>query len=189
MWTDRHPSAEPWPATLTDVATQRDPVVLPWRRVEGYQCFGCCPENAAGLGLRFVRESEWALSTRFEMAPHHESYPTVVHGGLAVTVLDELMGNALAVCRKRLCFTTGIRTRFIEPLRTERPYRALARIDTSTAGAPLWRAESEITDTAGNLLVTATGSYQTISRELARTEMGEAWMDWAECHGYLAGEK
>ena len=162
------------------------PVVLPWGRVEGHQCFGCCPENPAGLGLRFVRESDWELSSGFSIGPQHESYPSVVHGGIAATVLDELMGNALAICRRRLCFTTGLRTRFIEPLRTGRRYRAVARIDDASEGKPVYRVEADITDTEGNLLVIASGSYQAITRERARAAMGEQWLSWADYHGYLA---
>jgi acyl-coenzyme A thioesterase PaaI-like protein len=165
---------------------EASPVVLPWDQVEGHQCFGCCPGNPAGLGLRFVQESQWELSTSFSSGPQHESYPSVVHGGIAATVLDELMGNALAICRQRLCFTTGLRTRFIEPLRTGRRYRAVARIDAASEGKPVYRVEADIADIEGNLLVTASGNYQVITRESARAEMGEQWSSWAERHGYFS---
>jgi len=186
MWSARPQFDARWRGTWTERMAEGNPVVLPWGQIAGHQCFGCCPGNPAGLGLTFVQESEWELSSRFAIGPRHESYPSVVHGGIVSTVLDETMGNALAICRRRLCFTTGLRTRFIEPLRSGRPYRATASIDRASESSSVYRVDADITDEEGALVVAARGHYQAITRERARANMGAEWLEWAERNGYLA---
>jgi len=95
------------------------------------------------------------------------------------------MGNALGICRSRLCFTLSLRTRFIEPLRTARTYRVRARIDRASENLPVFRVESEITDLEGTVMVTGTGTYQTISVEQARSQIGDLPAAWATDNGYL----
>jgi acyl-coenzyme A thioesterase PaaI-like protein len=158
-----------------------EPIALPWRHLPGYNC-----GNPAGLQLRFTRESDHEISSRFTLGRAHESYPNVVHGGIAATVLDEIMGNALSLCRLRLCFTLALRTRFIEPLRTDRIYQARARVGPAPGELAVFRVESEITDLEGTVMVTGTGTYRTISVEQARSEIGEGPAAWATDEGYLA---
>jgi uncharacterized protein (TIGR00369 family) len=120
---------------------------LPWRHLPGYNCFGCCGENGAGLRLRFAMGEPDTVSCSYQAAPHHESYPGVTHGGIAATVLDELMGNVLALREGKLCFTVGMRTRFVSPLRTGVRYRAVARIvERPERPDGLFKVEGEICD-------------------------------------------
>jgi len=57
-------------------------------------CFGCSPNNPAGLHLHFWREGECEV-TEFTPLKEHQSYDGVCHGGLVSTVMDELFGNHL----------------------------------------------------------------------------------------------
>jgi hypothetical protein len=50
-----------------------------------------------------------------------------------------------------------------------------------------FRVESEITDAKDTMLVTATGSYRTISLDQARANLGDDVATWAADRGYLAG--
>lgn len=151
-----------------------------------HYCFGCSVENPCGLKLRFVREAGDAVSCSFTPQRCHESYVSIVHGGIVVTVLDELMGNALVLCRRRFCFSLSLRTRFVAPLRTGVTYRAEARVDPSSADQKAFRVESQLLDQSGALLVTGTGSYQTIEDEVARREIDANLANAAANQGYLA---
>jgi uncharacterized protein (TIGR00369 family) len=157
--------------------------VLPWDRIPGYQCFGCSPNNEHGLALK-MNDMEDGLATSFTFARRHESYPTIAHGGLVGTVLDELMGNLLALRLRRLALTTNIRTKFVAPIRIGRPYRAVARVVRNSG--ELWQLESEITDEAGNIVAMSTGSYSVMTSEQAAREMGLEEGVLQAFHGHFA---
>ena len=142
---------------------------LPWRTLPGYHCFGCCEANPAGLALRFKVEGD-ALVCAFQTDRRHESYPGVIHGGIGVTLLDELMGNALALREHKLCFTVGMRTRFLAPLRTHQPYHALARVVERPAQEEgLFKVEGEVLDDQRHPVLMATATYQWMTRSQAKT--------------------
>ena len=55
-------------------------------------CFGCGPENAAGLQLEFeMLDGGAKLRTRFAPRAIHGGWEGVFHGGLMATLLDEAM--------------------------------------------------------------------------------------------------
>lgn len=132
---------------------------LPWRHLPGYHCFGCCADNRSGIAL--VPEIEdGALAARFTLDRRHESYPGLVHGGVAIAVVDELMGNALALLERKACVTVSLRTRFVAPLRVGRPYRAVATIVARPERPDgVFTVAGDIFDQDGELAVTASASY------------------------------
>ena len=54
-------------------------------------CFGCGPENDAGLRLEFEMLEDGRLRTRFRPRDIHGGWEGVFHGGLMATLLDEAM--------------------------------------------------------------------------------------------------
>lgn len=54
-------------------------------------CFGCGPENDAGLRLQFEMLEDGRLRTRFRPRDIHGGWEGVFHGGLMATLLDEAM--------------------------------------------------------------------------------------------------
>ena len=58
-------------------------------RNSDYCCFGCAPDNVAGLHMEFFRDgeefwSEWSPKEQFD------GWKGVVHGGIQVTLMDEI---------------------------------------------------------------------------------------------------
>ena len=161
------------PGTSPDTSPGTGQVLtLPWHDLEGYHCFGCCSTNAAGLALVLVADGDDGVASDFTLARRHESYPGIIHGGIGATVLDEVMGNTLALREHKICFTTGMRLRFLAPLRTNARYRAKARI----AGRPdtddgLFKIEGEIEGEHGATMLMASGSYRWMTAEQADAVM------------------
>lgn len=58
-------------------------------------CFGCGPENGEGLQMQFRRTGEGEVEADFVVPGHLCGAPTVVHGGIQATILDEVMGKAV----------------------------------------------------------------------------------------------
>src|SRR4051812_21354435 len=99
------------------------PVRAPWYGTAVHHCFGCAPDNPAGLALQMV-ESGDGLTCSFTLTRRHESYPGLVHGGVSAAILDELMGNVLIHHERKACFLTDLRVRYAGALRIGLPYVA-----------------------------------------------------------------
>ena len=57
-------------------------------------CFGCGPDNDAGLRLKFhYDEARNCFLSRFRIARRFTGPPGHVHGGIIATILDEAMGK------------------------------------------------------------------------------------------------
>ncbi len=122
-----------------------------------YRCFGCSPDNPIGLALT-SRMAEDALTSPFTLTPLHESYPGIAHGGLVSAILDEVMGNLVALRWNRLALTSTLRVRYLLPVRVDRPYRAVARL--LNRDGPIFEVESEVLAEDGTIVVMARGTYR-----------------------------
>ena len=38
-------------------------IINPWRNHEGYNCFGCSPDNPIGLHMEFYEDGDYIMST------------------------------------------------------------------------------------------------------------------------------
>ena len=167
-------------------ATVGQRVELPWRNLAGYHCFGCCPDNPAGLALSASLEGD-ILVCSFALDKRQESYPGVAHGGVVVAVLDELMGNLLAIAHRKACFTVSMRVRFLSPLRIGETYRASARLSESGTAADdaLYDTLGEIVDVEGQAMLTASATYCWMTQAQADAFMSPSPTRSAEFTGYF----
>ncbi len=97
---------------------QQQRIRNPFVGVEGYHCFGCDPENPAGLKLEFtVVDNQlvihWDPSSRFE------GYPGVIHGGIQATLADEAAAWYVYTVLGTGGVTQEMRSQFRSPARTE----------------------------------------------------------------------
>ncbi|WP_018501302.1 PaaI family thioesterase [Parafrankia discariae] len=147
-------------------AGEQELMVTPWAVLDDYQCFGCSPHNATGLQLRF-RVLPDGLGTVFRLGSAHESYPGVVHGGLAGVICDETMGNLIVLRTGTPAFTTAMRLRYLAPIPVGAPHECRARI-VSTGDTGLINAEADILDATGGVVATARATYRPVALEAAR---------------------
>jgi len=61
----------------------------PYRKVEGYNCFGCSPGNPIGLHLSFVEDGDEIIA-EWEPDENYTGWVDVLHGGLQATMMDEI---------------------------------------------------------------------------------------------------
>ena len=155
------------PGSLAEERAQ--PVQPPWEVLPDYQCFGCSPHNPAGLRLRFWESVDGdGLEAPLVFGRAHESYPGVVHGGIVVTVCDEIMGNLLVLRTGVTHFTVTLRTRFLAPLAVGTAYRCVATVRSETGAGGQRQAAAEVLDETGRTVASATGTYQPASAEAVR---------------------
>ena len=81
-------------------------IINPWKEVEGYDCFGCSPDNPLGLHMEFQEEGE-DIVCHWHPGTHFQGWVHTMHGGILSTLCDETAG--WVVFRKLQ--TTGVTTR------------------------------------------------------------------------------
>ncbi|MCF7838571.1 MAG: PaaI family thioesterase [Candidatus Marinimicrobia bacterium] len=125
---------------------------LPWTR----SCFVCGEANPQGLRQR-SRLEDGRVLLDFTPAEEHVGYQHLVHGGLGMTLLDEVMTWAAIMAAGRVCVAAEMATRFVQPMRVGEPLCAVGWVTESKRRLIL--TTGELTDTAGQVLLRATGKY------------------------------
>ncbi|HNQ72562.1 MAG TPA: PaaI family thioesterase [Verrucomicrobiota bacterium] len=122
-----------------------------------HSCFVCGDRNPHGLQLRFHTDGQ-EVTTRFRPSSAHVGFKGVVHGGLAATVLDEIMVWACVVATRRFAYCAELTVRYLQPLQPDQEVWVTAALTANRKGR-LFEAAAAIKDQAGDVLVTATGKY------------------------------
>ncbi|MEV6319184.1 PaaI family thioesterase [Streptomyces sp. NPDC051776] len=146
-----------------------DEIEFPWHSEPSFNCFGCSPHNPIGLKLRMQRQPNGDYATEATFSENYASYPGIVHGGIVNVLLDEVMGDTLALVHGMLAFTVTLRSKMLLPLEVGERYLTAARI--SGQGNGVLHTEAEITGPGNELHVMATGTYQPIRSEQAKKLM------------------
>jgi uncharacterized protein (TIGR00369 family) len=168
-----------WPAR----PTLGDDVELPWGSIDEHRCFACSPRNARGLKLRFQRAEGWDLACAYKPDDNDTNYPGMLHGGVAVTVLDELVGQAIFQKTGHLPVSVEATVRWHKPVKVGEEVIAAARVTAQfdrvyAASAYLFRSD-------GKVAAELNGQYFTPSLEQFR-KMAELESVLPVAHGWFA---
>lgn len=144
-------------------------IINPWKDVEGYNCFGCAPDNPAGVKMEFYEDGEEIVSI-WKPKPEYQGWFDTLHGGIQAVLLDEIC--AWVVLRKLQ--TTGVtskmESRYMKSINTNDDYVELrARIKEIKRNIII--IEAKLFNQAGELCTKATCTYFTFPREKAEKEM------------------
>ncbi|HNW99565.1 MAG TPA: PaaI family thioesterase [Bacteroidales bacterium] len=87
----------------------------PYRKIPGYNCFGCSPDNKDGLRMQFFEDGDEIVS---EWEPSHgfEGYVNVVHGGIQSTLIDEIACWVVLIKYKTGAVTARLDVRMKKPV-------------------------------------------------------------------------
>jgi len=108
-----------------DIATLVDSV----RRHYDDGCFACGRDNPIGLHLDDFSLVEGVVSARFTPRPEYRGAGTSLHGGVAVTALDEILVWAGILNEGVLSVTGKMELRFRRPVDVDDPIEVSARVD------------------------------------------------------------
>lgn len=78
-------------------------------------CFGCGPNNPAGLKLTFEEDDE-RLYASWVPSPHFQGYINVLHGGIIATLLDEAAAWCVYVKAGTSGVTSSMTVRYLKPV-------------------------------------------------------------------------
>lgn len=93
----------------------------------GQPCFGCAPDHPVGFRLRFRVEGDEVV-TRFTPGDRYQGPPGIMHGGLVMTLGDEVAAWTLVGLRRRFGFTTRVDGRLSKAVRIGRELVGRGRI-------------------------------------------------------------
>ena len=55
-------------------------IINPWKGLEGYNCFGCAPNNEAGVRMEFYEDGDEIVSI-WKPRPEYQGWIDTLHGG------------------------------------------------------------------------------------------------------------
>ncbi len=61
-------------------------IINPWRNHEGYNCFGCSPDNPIGLHMEFYEDGDYIVST-WHPEHNYQGWVDTMHGGILSTLI------------------------------------------------------------------------------------------------------
>jgi uncharacterized protein (TIGR00369 family) len=114
-------------------------------------CYVCGLENQLGLRIPFRKDGEGASRAEYTARPEHAGWPSVIHGGLVFTLMDEAVAWACTYAGKR-CVTAKAEARFREPARVGMPLVITGLVTRKSGLALRARAEIRVGDETGPLL-------------------------------------
>ena len=85
----------------------------PFSRLEGYNCFGCSPDNPLGLHLVFTEEDDEIVS-HWQPDKNFQGYFNILHGGIQATLMDEIASWTVYVKVKTAGFTSKADIRYLK---------------------------------------------------------------------------
>ena len=152
------------------IAAQRVPALpemfkpLP-RRQEGC-CFGCGPDNKAGLGMQFFSDGNSVVS-RVAVPDHLCGWGRVVHGGIITTMLDEVMGWTAISLLRHLVLTKSLHVQFEKPLFAGQMLWLAGRVQEKTSEREVLLS-GEVFNPAGERCATAQGVFALFTGDAAK---------------------
>jgi len=124
----------------------------------------CGQDNPHGLRLR-SRVEDGVVVLDYTTRERDLGYRHIVHGGIAMTLLDEVMTWAAMLAARKVCVAAEMSTRLRKPLAVNRPIRVEGRV---SGGRPrLLVTTGLLLDENGETLVSASGKYVPMSMDNA----------------------
>ena len=100
----------------------------PFHKLEGYNCFGCSPNNNLGLRMSFRVEGDEVLCD-WQPENHLQGWVGVLHGGIQATLMDEIASWYVFVKLKTAGVTSQMEVKLLKPVLMEKaPFRLKANL-------------------------------------------------------------
>ncbi len=163
-------------------------IINPWKGMEGYNCFGCAPDNEAGVKMEFYEDGDDVVSV-WHPGPAYQGWVHTLHGGIQAVLLDEICSWVIFRKLQTSGVTSRMETRYMKSVRTTDEHVVLrARIRERKRNIIL--VEAFLYNQQGELCTKAVCTYFTFPPEKAREEMQfiECVLEEEETEGLTIGQ-
>lgn len=96
-------------------------IVNPWLGMDGYFCFGCAPDNEAGVKMEFYEDGDEVVCF-WHPEPKYQGWTHTLHGGIQATLLDEVSAWTIARKLQTTGVTSKMELRYLKPVHTTDKY-------------------------------------------------------------------
>ncbi len=95
-------------------------IINPWVRLEkdGYNCFGCAPNNPCGLKMEFYEDGDDLVSF-WNPSENYQGWLHTLHGGIQTILMDEIAGWLVARKLQTTGMTTQLEVKFKKSITTD----------------------------------------------------------------------
>jgi len=141
----------------------------PFAKRDGYDCFGCSPDNPIGLKLQFKEDGEDIIAD-WEPQEHYQGWTNVLHGGIQASMLDEIGSWLVFVRLKSGCVTSRLDIRYRKPVPVNQgniTLRAHLKLQTSR----IVEVEVSLFGPDGTLCSGGVASYFLFDKETAKEKL------------------
>ncbi|WP_071145124.1 PaaI family thioesterase [Bacteroides ihuae] len=144
-------------------------IINPWKEKEGYNCFGCAPNNPVGVKMEFYEDGDEIVSLWY-LKPEYQGWIDSLHGGIQAVLLDEICGWTILRKLQTGGVTSKMETRYLKPVSTTDDHVVLrAHIQEKRRNIIL--LEAGLYNQQGELCTKALCTYFTFPQEKAKAEM------------------
>jgi len=151
--------------------TMDKPIVIknPFHKLEGYNCFGCSPDNRMGLRMNFRIEGEEVLCD-WTPEQQFQGWVGVLHGGIQATLMDEMASWLVFVKLKTAGVTSKMEVNLLKPVMMEKaPFRLKAVLTEMRRNIALIKVELFMND--GTLGAESMMHYFTYPQHIAHEKL------------------
>jgi len=122
-------------------------------------CFVCGENNDFGLRAKFYETDSNELVALINPSEQHQGYPGRMHGGIAATILDEVIARSICNGKDEQLWgvTLELKTKFRKPVPLGQELKVVGRV--TTEGTRSFEGTGEILLPNGDIAVSAEGKY------------------------------
>ena len=100
----------------------------PFRNLEGYNCFGCSPDNPHGLRMQFSDEGDSVISI-WDPTNNFQGWHNILHGGIQATLMDEIASWVVFAKLGTTGVTSKMEVKLAKPMQMDKgPVRLVAKL-------------------------------------------------------------
>ncbi len=144
-------------------------IINPWKGLEGYNCFGCSPDNESGVRMEFYEDGDEIVSI-WKPRPEFQGWLNTLHGGIQAVLLDEICAWVVICKLQTTGVTSKMETRYRKPISTNDSHVVL-RASIREVKRNIIIIDAKLYNKDGELCSDAVCTYFTFSKEKAEKEM------------------
>lgn len=140
----------------------------PWTGKEGYDCFGCSPDNPIGVHMEFYEDGDDIVSF-WRPKTHYQGWVDTMHGGILATLVDETAGWVMFRKLQTSGVTTKLDVKYRKPVKTTEPQITI-RGHIAEQRRNLVTVDVVIENSKGDVCIEGRATYFAFDKAKAREE-------------------
>ena len=144
-------------------------IINPFINLEGYNCFGCAPNNPFGVKMEFYEDGE-DIVCHWTPRSEYQGWLNTLHGGIQSVLLDEICAWVLMRKLQTAGVTSKMETRFLKPVSTNDSQITL-RAHITEQKRNIIIIDAALENSAGEICSQSRCTYFAFPQEKAKQEM------------------